>query len=192
LPANRERELEREPPLTLPVAVGIVVLVVALKRGVRMAKTPKTASRPQNRRGSPEAIEKRRVARLFNDILGGRGHGAQKRDGRTEKRRQRLMRELESGKVRGARELKPLDVLQRVNELLSLGEPLSAIRKITKVRKNAVPAESMVDVVSRLHKAYGFRPECYRFVGVGDEVLRSAGVVGHEVPRRGRLRKRAA
>jgi hypothetical protein len=27
---------------------------------------------------------------------------------------------------------------------------------------------------------------------VGDEVLRSAGVVGHEVPRRGRLRKRAA
>ena len=157
-----------------------------------MAKTPKLLGTPKNRRGSPEAIEKRRVARLFNDILGGRGHGAQKRDGRTEKRRQRLMRELESGKVRGARELKPLDVLQRVNELLSLGEPLSAIRKITKVRKNAVPADSMVDVVSRLHKAYGFRPECYRFVGVGDDVLRSAGVVGHETPRRGRVRKRAA
>ena len=157
-----------------------------------MAKTSKTVAKPLNRRGSPEAIEKRRVARLFNDILGGRGHGAHKRDGRTEKRRQRLMRELESGKVRGTREMKPLDVLQRVNELLSLGEPLSSIRKIAKVRKAAVPEESMVEVVSRLHKAYGFRPECYRFVGVGDEVLRSAGVLGTEAPRRARVRKRAA
>ncbi|HEY1694763.1 MAG TPA: hypothetical protein VGG39_21475 [Polyangiaceae bacterium] len=157
-----------------------------------MAKTTKTTNKPQNRRGSPEAIEKRRVARLFNDILGGRGHGAHKRDGRTEKRRQRLMRELESGKVRGARELKPLDVLQRVNELLSLGEPLSSIRKVAKVRKNTVPEESIVEVVSRLHKAYGFRPECYRFVGVADEVLRSAGVVEPEGSKRPRPRKRAA
>jgi hypothetical protein len=157
-----------------------------------MAKTTRTAPRAQNRRGSPEAIEKRRVARLFNDILGGRGHGVHKRDGRTEKRRQRLMRELESGKVRGARELKPLDVLQRVNELMSLGEPLSSIRKVAKVRKGIVPAESMVEVVGRLHKAYNFRPECYRFVGVGDDVLRSAGVLSAEAPRRGRPRKRAA
>lgn len=50
----------------------------------------------------------------------------------------------------------------------------------------------MVEVVSRLHKAYGFRPECYRFVGVGDDVLRSAGVLGAESMRRGRVRKRAA
>jgi hypothetical protein len=157
-----------------------------------MAKPNRPAPKPQNRRGSPEAIEKRRVARLFNDILGGRGNGAHRRDGRTEKRRQRLMRELESGKVRGAHELKPLDVLQRVNELMSLGEPLSAIRKIAKVRKATVPPESMVEVVSRLHKAYGFRPECYRFVGVGDDVLRSAGVLGAESVRRGRIRKRAA
>ena len=157
-----------------------------------MAKTSRTAPKPQNRRGSPEAIEKRRVARLFNDILGGRGNGAAKRDGRTEKRRQRLMRELEQGKVRGSRELKPLDVLQRVNELMELGEPLSSIRKVAKVRKSMVPADSMVEVVSRLHKAYGFRPECYRFVGVGDDVLRDAGVLTAEALRRGRARKRAA
>ena len=156
-----------------------------------MAKNNRIAPKALNRRGSPEAIEKRRVARLFNDILGGRGNGNHRRDGRTEKRRQRLMRELESGKVRGAHELKPLDVLQRVNELLSLGEPISAIRKIAKVRKATVPPESMVEVVSRLHKAYGFRPECYRFVGVGDDVLRSAGVLDGE-SRRGRARKRAA
>src|ERR1700677_2420879 len=117
-----------------------------------MAKTSRTAPKPQNRRGSPEAIEKRRVARMFNDILGGRGNGAHKRDGRTEKRRQRLMRELKSGKVRGSRELKPLDVLQRVNELMELGEPLSSIRKVAKIRKTSVPPESVVEIVSRLHK----------------------------------------
>jgi hypothetical protein len=158
-----------------------------------MGKSTRVANKPQNRRGSPEAIEKRRVARLFNDILGGRGAGAHKHDGRTEKRRQRLMRELEQGKVRGSRELKPLDVLVRVHELMELGEPLSSIRKVAKVRKSTVPPEAMVEVVSRLHKAYGFRPECYRFVGVGDEVLRSAGVLNAESPRRGaRSRKRAA
>ncbi len=157
-----------------------------------MAKASRTGPKPQNRRGSPEAIEKRRAARLFNDILGGRGAGAHKRDGRTEKRRQRLLRELEQGRVRGSRELKPLDVLQRVNELLLLGEPLSSIRKVAKMRKSTVPAESMVDVVSRLHRAYGFRVECYRFVGVGEEVLRSAGVLTDDGPRRGKVRKRAA
>jgi hypothetical protein len=156
-----------------------------------MAKTSRTGPKPQNRRGSPEAIEKRRAARLFNDVLGGRGAGLHKHDGRTEKRRQRLMRELESGKVRGARSLKPLDVLQRVHELLELGEPLRSIRKVTKVRKSNVAADT-VEVVSRLHKAYGFRPECYRFVGIGDDVLRSAGVLSGDLPRHGRMRKRAA
>jgi len=152
----------------------------------------KAAAKVPNRRGSPEAIEKRRVARLFNDILGGRGAGSGRRDGRTEKRRQRLLRELEAGKVRGAREMKPLDVLTRVHELLELGEPLSAIRKVTRVRKNSVPPESIVEVVGRLHKAYGFRPECYRFVGVGEDVLRTAGVVGDGAPRRSRGARRAA
>jgi hypothetical protein len=88
--------------------------------------------------------------------------------------------------------MKPLDVLTRVHELLELGEPLSAIRKIAKVRKNTVPPESIVEVVSRLHKAYGFRPECYRFVGVGDDVLRTAGVVGEGAPHGSRARRRAA
>jgi hypothetical protein len=143
------------------------------------------AKKAQNRRGSPEAIEKRRAARLFNDVLGGRGSAAQKLDGRTEKRRQRLLKELEDGKARGSRELKPLDVLQRVQELMDLGEPLSSIRKVAKIRKSNLPDESVVDIVQRLHKAYGFRPETYRFVGIGDEVLRGAGVLTGE-PRRGR------
>ncbi len=138
---------------------------------------PGRLGRPPNRRGSPEAIEKRRVARVFNDILGGRGASAHKLDGRTEKRRQRLLKELEAGKARGSRELKPLDVLQRVQELMDLGEPLSSIRKVTKVRKSAVAPEAIVRVVERLHRAYSFRPEVYRFVGIGEEVLREAGVL---------------
>src|SRR3954447_21550327 len=152
-----------------------------------MAKAGRAGSKPQNRRGSPEAIEKRRAARLFNDVLGGRGSAAQKLDGRTEKRRQRLLKELEDGKARGARELKPLDVLQRVQELMDLGEPLSSIRKVAKVKKSAVSPEAIVSVVERLHRAYSFRPEVYRFVGIGEDVLREAGVLA-EAAKRGRQR----
>jgi hypothetical protein len=175
------------------LSAAIVCRVVASEKwGRAIVKTTRPAAKPQNRRGSPEAIEKRRVARLFNDILGGRGTGAHRQDGRTEKRRQRLKRELEQGKVRGARELKPLDVLVRVNELLELGEPLRSIRKVARVRKATVPPEAMVEVVSRLHKAYGFRPECYRFVGVDDDVLRTAGVLNGTRPAAGRSRRKAA
>lgn len=156
-------------------------------------KTTAKSARPgrakaPNRRGSPEAIEKRRAARMFNDVLGGRGLAAQKLDGRTEKRRQRLLKELEDGISRGSRDLKPLDVLQRVEQLLDLGEPLASIRKISKRRPPPSFPEGVVDVVGRLHKAYGFRPETYRFVGITEEVLREAGVLSDEGPRR-RARK---
>lgn len=154
------------------------------------AEEPLPAKRPANRRGSPEAIEKRRVARVFNDILGGRGAAAHKLDGRTEKRRQRLLKELEAGQARGARELKPLDVLQRVQELMDLGEPLSSIRKVAKVKKANVEPDAIVLVVERLHRAYAFRPEVYRFVGIGEDVLREAGVL--EDPRSTRATKRGA
>jgi hypothetical protein len=133
----------------------------------------------QNRRGSPEAIEKRRAARMFNDVLGG-SNSSGKLDGRTEKRRQRLLHELETGKARGKRDLKPLDVLQHVQELLEMGEPIAAIRKVTKSKRPPAElgnAEEVATVIGRLHRAYGFRPEAYRFVGIGDEVLRTAGVL---------------
>jgi hypothetical protein len=138
----------------------------------------KGTAKPANRRGSPEAIAKRRAARQFNDVLGGRGASAQKLDGRTEKRRQRLLKELEDGVARGHRDLKPLDVLQRVQELMDLGETLSSIRKVAKVRKTNIAPDAILSVVQRLHEAYKFRPEAYRFVGIGDDVLRGAGVLG--------------
>lgn len=148
-------------------------------------------ARSGNRRGSPEAIEKRRVARAFNDLMGG-GSSAPKLDGRTEKRRQRLMRELEEGKAHGARELKPLDVLQRVNELLELGEQLAAIRKVRRLPKPVTSNDGTIELVHRLHNAYGFRRETYRFVGITDEVLQDAGVIPGEGPRRGARRKKSA
>ena len=156
-----------------------------VKGGRPEEKGESTRTRPPNRRGSPEAIEKRRVARVFNDILGGRGSASHKLDGRTEKRRQRLLKELEAGKARGSRELKPLDILQRVQELMDLGEPLSSIRKVTKVKKTPAEPDAIVDVVERLHRAYSFRPEVYRFVGIGEDVLRDAGVLA-EAGKRGR------
>ncbi len=136
-------------------------------------------AKPQNKRGSPEAVEKRRVARLFNDVLGGVS-GSPQRDGRTEKRRQRLLKELEEGLARGKRELKPIDVLLRVNELLQLGEPVAQLRKVVKVRpiEPSLDADALADVVGRLHDAYGFLPEAYRFVGISDELLARAGVGG--------------
>lgn len=134
-------------------------------------------AKPPNKRGSPEAVEKRRVARLFNDVLGGVSSSAQ-RDGRTEKRRQRLLKELDEGLARGKRELKPIDVLLRVNELLTLGEPVAHLRKVVKVRpiEPSLDPEALADVVGRLHDAYGFLPEAYRFVGISDELLARAGV----------------
>jgi hypothetical protein len=138
-----------------------------------MAKVTK----PANRRGSPEAIAKRRAGRQFNDVLGGRGLSSTKLDGRTEKRRKRLLKELEDGKARGRHDLKPLDILQRVQELLELGEPLGSIRKVAKVRKTAIEPDAVLAVVRRLHEAYQFRPETYRFVGIDDDILRSAGVL---------------
>jgi hypothetical protein len=171
--------------------------MVAMKPRPKPSKIPRRererepgGERAPNRRGSPEAIEKRRVARVFNSILGGRGAAAAKLDGRTEKRRQRLLKELEAGKARGARELKPVEILQRVQELMDLGEPLSSIRKVTKVRKSPVPTEAMVGVVKELHGAYSFRPEVYRFVGIGEDILREAGVLGEAVKRRSEGRGR--
>ncbi len=142
----------------------------------------------QNRRGSPEAIEKRRAARFFNDVLGGRGAASQRLDGRTQKRRQRLLKELETGKARGTRDLKPLDVLLRVQELLELGEGVSALRKVVKVKKVGL-GDDVPLAIERLHKAYNFRPEVYRFVGIGDELLKEVGVVAGADKRKNLVKK---
>lgn len=129
------------------------------------------------RRGSPDVVEKRRAARAFNDLLLGRRPSAD--DGRTARRRRRLLEELAAGKARGGkRELTPVDVLSRVQELLELGEPLAQLRETCPARPPVASSPEIVDGLRRIHAAYGFRPEVYAFVGVGPALLREAGLVG--------------
>ena len=98
-------------------------------------------------------------------------------DGRTEKRRQRLLHELSEGSARGGkRELKPIEILTRVKDLLELGEPIASIRKVCGPRRSVPPTPALVEGIRRLHRAYHFPFEAYRFVGIDDETLRRAGV----------------
>ena len=79
----------------------------------------KIARKDSGGRGSAEAIEKRRVARQLNSLFGGGGRPSGKLDGRTEKRRQRLLKELKDGK--GDQPLKPIEIITHANELLEMG-----------------------------------------------------------------------
>jgi len=138
---------------------------------------------PLNKRGSPEAIAKRRSARAFNELLD--PSGASRLDGRTEQRRRRLLSELESGKTRGSgKPLKPVDVLSHVTELLELGESVTTIRKVCRPRPAPAADARLIELLGRLHRAYGFPKEAYAFLGIGDETLRRAGVLGARPGRR--------
>jgi hypothetical protein len=142
-------------------------------------KAPRPAKRggdAQNRRGSPDAVEKRRAARRFNELL--LGGGGRAGDGRTERRRRRLLAELAEGVARrGKRALKPIDVLSRVEELLDLGEPLSSIRKAYPPPPPVEVTAELVEGLRHLHRAYGFSADVYRFVGLDAHALRKAGVL---------------
>jgi hypothetical protein len=129
-----------------------------------------------NRRGSAEAIAKRRAARHFNAVLSG-AHVPPALDGRTAKRRDRLLKELADG-ARGGRPLKPIEILTRAQELFELGESLGSLRKVAKVRPLVADDDSVREAIAALHEAYAFRVEAYQFLGLSDDVLRAAGVLG--------------
>lgn len=138
---------------------------------------------PFSRRASPDVVQKRRVARQFNDLLLGTVGGASRLDGRTEKRRQRLLEELREGAARGnGAPLKPIDVLSRVAALLALETPLTTIRRVARPARKVIPSDDVVDGIRKLHEAYGFPPEVYAFVGIDEQTLRRAGVLGRSAP----------
>lgn len=143
----------------------------------------RAADRADNRRASPEAVEKRRAARLFNKaILGDARAGSA--DGRTERRRRRLLDELAKGAARGGkRGLKPIDVLSRVQELLALGEPLASIRKACPKPRPVEATPEVIEGVRRIHDAYAFPADAYAFVGLDADALRAAGVLPERAPR---------
>jgi hypothetical protein len=150
---------------------------------VRKNRPKSQSSTKANRRGSKEAVEKRRAARRFNDVLSG-GAPTTVRDGRTEKRRQRLLKELADGSARGGKlPLKPIDVLLRVQGLLELGETMAAIRKARRPPKEVEVTDALVEGVRHLQEAYQFDPAVYRFVGIGDEALARAGILRPSGPK---------
>ena len=117
-------------------------------------------------RGSNEAIEKRRVARQLNALFGPSSGQNGKLDGRTEKRRKRLLKELKEG--RRGKPLTPIEVVTHANELLELGETLSSIRKngVRSVKSEGGFSTEQLEAVQRTQSAYGFRPEVWKLLGV--------------------------
>jgi hypothetical protein len=112
-------------------------------------------------RGSPEAVEKRRSARALNSLFSRATGGL---DGRTERRRKRLLAELKDG--RGGEPISPIDVLTHAAELLSLGETMASIRKHG-VRPRAVRADaSLWEAARRVQKAYTLPDEVFELLGL--------------------------
>lgn len=142
----------------------------------KRANPPKEA-RPSTttRRGSDEAIEKRRAARAFNELLA----GGPKRDGRTEKKRQRLLDELKQGTARsGKRKLKPIEVLLRAQALLDLGESVATLRRVCRPPRVVDANQEVIVLLKQIHQAYRFRVDVYQFVGIDASLLTSAGIRG--------------
>lgn len=132
------------------------------------------ASRPSGGRGSKEAIEKRRAARQLNTLLTGGAKSSDKVDGRTEKRRRRLIKELKEG--RKGQPLKPIDFVTHVDELLDLGETIPSLKKQGVKPRKTEPTREVMEVVRQTQDAYGFRPESWRMLGIQlESAPRSAG-----------------
>lgn len=121
------------------------------------------------RRGSPEAIAKRRAARSLNQLFA-KGGAEPGLDGRTLKRKRRLMKELTEGK--GGAPIKAHEVLTHVTELLALGETMASIRK----SKPLVPGpleinEETTAVIKEMQASYGFDPRAWKVLGIDVEAV---------------------
>lgn len=126
------------------------------------------AKRTPSRRGAPEAIAKRKVARALNTLFTKNGHATNGVDGRTAKRRARLMKELKEG--RNGRPLKPIEVLAHASELLAAGESLGDLRKMSSAPKLPATDESF-ELVRTVQSQYGFDPRAWRLLGLDPKLL---------------------
>ena len=150
------------------------------------AKKGSVATQASGGRGSAEAVLKRRVARKLNQLFSAKA-GEAGVDGRTAKRRERLLAELDKGTRKGGDGMKPIDLLVRVNSLLELGEKISTVRKVVHSRSaRHLPPEFAVEILREVHTAYHFRSEAYRFLGLPHDTLVEAKLIPPGAPRRGR------
>lgn len=143
-------------------------------------RAPAEPKPPRNRRASPEAVAKRRAARAFNEAVLGQGTRAP--DGRTERKRRRLLQEFADGRTSAGQELKPIDVLLHARALLELGETLADLLAARPPPEELPVTDELSERVRALHEAYALPVEVYRFVGIGDAALALAGI---DRPKRG-------
>jgi hypothetical protein len=114
-------------------------------------------------RGSKQAVEKRRAARALNAVVDALGGGVEL-DGRTERRKRRLVKELVSGR-RGA-PLKAIDFVAHASELMALGESPASLRRLG-VKSRKMPLDpALLTAVERTQAAYGFDVRAWKMLGV--------------------------
>lgn len=123
-----------------------------------------TKTKLGNKRGSPEAVAKRRAARALNRLFE-EGGSSTSLDGRTLKRKKRLLDELKKG--RKGKPLKALEVLTHSTELLKLGETLTSLRKMKPLLP---PTPSLdgdgIEIILTTQDSYGFDPRAWKLLGV--------------------------
>ncbi|MCA9605776.1 MAG: hypothetical protein KC619_09285 [Myxococcales bacterium] len=157
-----------------------------------MARAKKTTE--TTRRGHPEAIAKRRAARALNRLFSEAGAATAQLDGRSLKRKQRLMKELVEGGEDG-QPLKALEVLSHAHELLSLGETLVSLRKLKPKLPPMPPIDETTAAVIRDTQAnYSFDTRAWKLLRVDLDRLPAPGTKAEaeaEAPPRPRRKARA-
>lgn len=145
------------------------------------------AKKAKTNRGSPEAIAKRRVARALNRLFEEGGTGAAL-DGRTLKRKKRLMRELKEGRDKNP--LKALEVLGHATELLTLGETLTSLRRLKpKIPNTPQLNDGSAEIYTETQKRYGFDPRAWKLLGV--DIEKATGGTPEKAPAKKPRKKRA-
>lgn len=138
-----------------------------------MAKATSQRKAEKSGRGSKEAIAKRRAARQLNALFADGSRSGRTLDGRTEKRRRRLLKELKEG--RGGKPLKAIEILSHGHELLELGESIASIRKSgVKLPKTHLNPEDF-EIIEQTQTEYQFREDAWKLLGVDLPKSRSNG-----------------
>jgi hypothetical protein len=138
------------------------------KKTAKKSSKAAKSSKAKSGRGSPEAIEKRRVARAFNAIFAATPDTPKGLDGRTEKRRQRLVEELKTGKSRKGQPLLPVERLQAMHQLLEIGETKASLTKqgVKFPRSVAPELKGQEDLIKQFQAAYDLHPDSWKILGV--------------------------
>ncbi|HEY8428656.1 MAG TPA: hypothetical protein VIL20_09790 [Sandaracinaceae bacterium] len=144
-------------------------------------------TKKETRRGSPEAIAKRRSARKLNTLFE-RGVQIASIDGRTLKRKNRMLKELKEG--RGGVPLKAQQVLAYATELFEMGENLGTIRALKPLLPERPPlTPEVVEAMRATQEAYNFSPRAWRLLGVDiEKIMGSSTSAEAAAPRRARAK----